>query len=134
MLWSHGTGLGRTAAEASSAVMTTIEGIPLAIAARRAAERLSPRASCTRSSTARPNSASCGVLVEQEAVLSRALAADLGKSPIEAYATEIGFTINEIDQPSKHAPLVDAAAQGAAAAAPPARIGADRAASHSASC
>ena len=36
-------------------------------------------------------------LVEQEAAIADALYADLGKSAIEAYTTEIGFTINEID-------------------------------------
>jgi aldehyde dehydrogenase (NAD+) len=36
-------------------------------------------------------------LVECEPELTAALAADLGKSAFEAYGTEIGFTINEID-------------------------------------
>ena len=37
------------------------------------------------------------LLEEQEERLVGALAADLGKPPVEAYATEIGFTIAEID-------------------------------------
>ena len=37
------------------------------------------------------------LLVEQEDRFVAALAADLGKPPVEAYATEIGFTIAEID-------------------------------------
>jgi aldehyde dehydrogenase (NAD+) len=37
------------------------------------------------------------LLVEQEERLVAALAADLGKPPVEAYATEVGFTIAEID-------------------------------------
>ncbi len=36
-------------------------------------------------------------LVEEEAAITEALRSDLGKSPIEAYTTEIGFVINEID-------------------------------------
>ena len=35
-------------------------------------------------------------LVEREPELADALNRDLGKSPIEAYSTEIGFTINEV--------------------------------------
>ena len=42
------------------------------------------------------------LLVEQEAVLARALADDLGKSAIEAYSTEIGFTLNELDHAINH--------------------------------
>jgi aldehyde dehydrogenase (NAD+) len=42
------------------------------------------------------------MLVEQEAVFSAALAADLGKSSIEAYSTEIGFTLSEVDHTLKH--------------------------------
>ena len=42
------------------------------------------------------------LLVEQEAVLSQALHDDLGKSPIEAYSTEIGFTLNELDHALNH--------------------------------
>ena len=37
------------------------------------------------------------LLVEQEERLLTALATDLGKPPVEAYAMEIGFTIAEID-------------------------------------
>ncbi|MFF3734827.1 aldehyde dehydrogenase family protein [Streptomyces sp. NPDC002476] len=37
------------------------------------------------------------LLVEQEDVFVSALRADLGKSAVEAYVTEIGFTIKEID-------------------------------------
>lgn len=37
------------------------------------------------------------LLVEREAELTAALRLDLGKSSFEAYSTEIGFTINEID-------------------------------------
>jgi aldehyde dehydrogenase (NAD+) len=36
------------------------------------------------------------LLVERESELAEALHRDLGKSPIEAYSTEIGFTINEV--------------------------------------
>jgi aldehyde dehydrogenase (NAD+) len=42
------------------------------------------------------------MLVEQEAVFATALQRDLGKSPIEAYTTEIGFTLNEIDHTLRH--------------------------------
>ena len=42
------------------------------------------------------------LLVEQETVLSQALHDDLGKSPIEAYSTEIGFTRNELDHALNH--------------------------------
>ncbi|MEV4555492.1 aldehyde dehydrogenase family protein [Kitasatospora sp. NPDC049285] len=42
------------------------------------------------------------LLVEQEAAFAQALHADLGKSATEAYTTEIGFTINEIDHTLRH--------------------------------
>jgi aldehyde dehydrogenase (NAD+) len=42
------------------------------------------------------------MLVEQESVFAAALHSDLGKSPIEAYSTEIGFTLNEIDHTLRH--------------------------------
>jgi aldehyde dehydrogenase (NAD+) len=42
------------------------------------------------------------LLVEQEDRLVDALVADLGKPRIEAYTTEIAFTINEIDHTMKH--------------------------------
>ena len=42
------------------------------------------------------------MLVEQESAFGTALAADLGKSALEAYSTEIGFTINEIDHALRH--------------------------------
>ena len=42
------------------------------------------------------------LLVEQEDRLVDALAIDVGKPRIEAYTTEIGFTINEIDHTLKH--------------------------------
>ncbi|MFJ8441977.1 aldehyde dehydrogenase family protein [Kitasatospora griseola] len=42
------------------------------------------------------------LLVEQEEVFAAALKADLGKSPTEAYLTEIGFTVNEIDHTLRH--------------------------------
>jgi aldehyde dehydrogenase (NAD+) len=42
------------------------------------------------------------LLVEQELVLAEALHADLGKSSIEAYSTEIGFTLNELDHALNH--------------------------------
>ncbi len=42
------------------------------------------------------------MLVEQEPAFTAALASDLGKSPIEAYTTEIGFTISEIDHALRH--------------------------------
>lgn len=41
-------------------------------------------------------------LREEETGLLRALAADLGKSPTEAYTTEIGFTLSEIGDALKH--------------------------------
>jgi aldehyde dehydrogenase (NAD+) len=41
-------------------------------------------------------------LVEQEPAIVEALTADLGKSPTEAYTTEIGFTIAEIDHALRH--------------------------------
>src|SRR5688572_16046286 len=41
-------------------------------------------------------------LVDEEEALLTALADDLGKSSTEAYTTEIGFTINEIDLALKH--------------------------------
>jgi aldehyde dehydrogenase (NAD+) len=44
----------------------------------------------------------CRMLVEQEATFSAALKVDLGKSPVEAYSSEIGFTINEIDHTLRH--------------------------------
>ena len=42
------------------------------------------------------------MLVEQEDRLVDALAIDVGKPRIEAYTTEIAFTINEIDHTLKH--------------------------------
>ena len=42
------------------------------------------------------------MLVEQESVFAAALHSDLGKSSIEAYSTEIGFTLNEIDHTVRH--------------------------------
>jgi aldehyde dehydrogenase (NAD+) len=42
------------------------------------------------------------LLVEKEAVFAAALRADLGKSATEAFTTEIGFTINEIDHTLRH--------------------------------
>ena len=42
------------------------------------------------------------LLVEQEDTLSRALRDDLGKSAIEAYSTEIGFTLNELHHALDH--------------------------------
>lgn len=42
------------------------------------------------------------MLVENSDALSGALAADLGKSPTESMITEIGFTVNEIDQTLRH--------------------------------
>ena len=42
------------------------------------------------------------MLVEQEAAFVEALHNDLGKSPTEAYSTEIGFTLNEIDHTLRH--------------------------------
>jgi aldehyde dehydrogenase (NAD+) len=42
------------------------------------------------------------MLVEQESVFAAALQSDLGKSSIEAYSTEIGFTLNEIDHTVRH--------------------------------
>ncbi|CAL9340024.1 4,4'-diaponeurosporen-aldehyde dehydrogenase [Nocardiopsis dassonvillei] len=42
------------------------------------------------------------LLVEERPALEKALGADLGKSPVEAHTTEIGFVINEIDHTLKH--------------------------------
>jgi len=42
------------------------------------------------------------MLTEREPELQEALRADLGKPPLEAYATDIGFVINEIDYATKH--------------------------------
>lgn len=42
------------------------------------------------------------LLTEQTDVLLGALAADLGKGPAEAYRTEIGFTLNELDHTVAH--------------------------------
>ncbi|MFG2822614.1 aldehyde dehydrogenase family protein [Kitasatospora sp. NPDC048365] len=42
------------------------------------------------------------LLVDQEAAFAAALHADLGKSATEAYTTEIGFTVNEIDHTLRH--------------------------------
>ena len=42
------------------------------------------------------------LLVEQEDRLLAALAADMGKPPIEGYATDLGFTISEITHLLKH--------------------------------
>jgi aldehyde dehydrogenase (NAD+) len=42
------------------------------------------------------------MLTERESELQDALRADLGKPPLEAYGTDIGYTINEIDLALKH--------------------------------
>lgn len=42
------------------------------------------------------------LLTEQRLPLEEALKADLGKSPVEAHTTEIGFVVNEIDHTLKH--------------------------------
>ncbi len=42
------------------------------------------------------------MLVEQESVFASALRSDLGKSALEAYSTEIGYTIGEIDHTLRH--------------------------------
>ncbi|WP_244305290.1 aldehyde dehydrogenase family protein [Kitasatospora cheerisanensis] len=42
------------------------------------------------------------MLVDQEEVFAAALKADLGKSPTEAYVTEVGFTVKEIDHTLRH--------------------------------
>jgi len=42
------------------------------------------------------------LLADEQGRLCEALAADLGKSAIEAYTTEIGFTIGEIDHAMRH--------------------------------
>jgi len=42
------------------------------------------------------------MLTEQQDRFSAALASDLGKSPVEAYATEIGFLIGEADEALSH--------------------------------
>ena len=52
------------------------------------------------------------MLVEQEDRIVDALAIDVGKPRIEAYTTEIAFTINEIDHTLKHLEAWNRAAQG----------------------
>ncbi|MCY9783867.1 aldehyde dehydrogenase family protein [Nocardiopsis sp. EMB25] len=42
------------------------------------------------------------LLTEERPALERALKADLGKSPVEAHTTEIGFVVNEIDHTLRH--------------------------------
>ncbi|MFI6575997.1 aldehyde dehydrogenase family protein [Nocardiopsis sp. NPDC050513] len=42
------------------------------------------------------------LLTEERPTLEKALKADLGKSPVEAHTTEIGFVVNEIDHTLKH--------------------------------
>jgi len=42
------------------------------------------------------------MLVEREADLLGALATDLGKPPTEAWATDVGFVISEIDHVLRH--------------------------------
>ncbi|MDH6131058.1 aldehyde dehydrogenase (NAD+) [Kitasatospora sp. MAA4] len=42
------------------------------------------------------------LLTEQAETFQQALHADLGKSPAEAYRTEIGFTLNELDHTVQH--------------------------------
>ncbi|WP_285733776.1 aldehyde dehydrogenase family protein [Nocardiopsis sp. ATB16-24] len=42
------------------------------------------------------------MLVRERPVFEQALKADLGKSPVEAHTTEIGFVVNEIDHTLKH--------------------------------
>ncbi|GAA1077878.1 aldehyde dehydrogenase family protein [Nocardiopsis metallicus] len=42
------------------------------------------------------------LLTEERATLEKALKADLGKPPVEAHTTEIGFVVNEIDHTLKH--------------------------------
>ncbi|MEU1899498.1 aldehyde dehydrogenase family protein [Nocardiopsis dassonvillei] len=42
------------------------------------------------------------MLTEERTAFERALGADLGKSPIEAHTTEIGFVVNEIDHTLRH--------------------------------
>ncbi|WP_017586285.1 aldehyde dehydrogenase family protein [Nocardiopsis ganjiahuensis] len=42
------------------------------------------------------------LLVEERPTLEKALKADLGKPPVEAHTTEIGFVVNEIDHTLKH--------------------------------
>ncbi|MFV2198009.1 aldehyde dehydrogenase family protein [Nocardiopsis sp. LOL_012] len=42
------------------------------------------------------------LLTEERPVLEKALKDDLGKSPVEAHTTEIGFVLNEIDHTLRH--------------------------------
>lgn len=42
------------------------------------------------------------MLTEERAVFERALKEDLGKSPVEAHTTEIGFVVNEVDHVLKN--------------------------------
>ena len=77
------------------AFMTTIEEIPLAIErVRQGFAEGVVRAVVDRETQLRQLRR---LLVEHESDLARALHTDLGKSPIEAYSTEIGFTLNELD-------------------------------------
>ncbi|GAV42376.1 aldehyde dehydrogenase family protein [Streptomyces acidiscabies] len=42
------------------------------------------------------------LLIDRQTELSDALHADLGKSPLESYLTELGFVVNEIDHTLRH--------------------------------
>ncbi len=42
------------------------------------------------------------LLTEERATLEKALRSDLGKPPVEAHTTEIGFVVNEIDHTLRH--------------------------------
>ncbi|MFE1168425.1 aldehyde dehydrogenase family protein [Nocardiopsis sp. NPDC058789] len=42
------------------------------------------------------------MLTEERATLEKALSSDLGKPPVEAHTTEIGFVVNEIDHTLRH--------------------------------
>ena len=53
------------------------------------------------------------LLDEQEDRLLAALAADLGKPPIEAYAADVGFTVREISHDPQAPRPLGAAAPGA---------------------
>src|SRR5262245_37949095 len=80
--------------------MTTLDAIPAAIDQVREGSRDGViRAVVDRETQLRQLRR---LLVEREQELTDALRADLGKSAIEAYSTETGFTLNEVDHALRH--------------------------------
>ena len=74
------------------------------------------------------------LLEENDERINAALAADLGKSPIESFATETSFVVGEVEHAIEHVGSVDAADPGARAADAAPRAARGWSASHSASC